>query len=395
MHYHFDPVGGIAGDMFVGAMLDMRPELADGAINAVRIAGIEPKVTLKHVAFTDGVLSGSKFEVGIPEPEPHHHHVHWSALRKRLQQSALEAAVGERAVAIFAVLAEAEAKVHDKPVEDVVFHEVGAWDSIADIVAAAYLIEALTPCTWSVGSIPIGSGRVRTDHGLLPVPAPATTLLLEGFDCFDDGFKGERVTPTGAAIIRNLAPAHGVGSIPRVLKNNGYGFGTRRFEGMSNVLRVLEFEQVPAETTITECVAVINFEVDDQTAEDLAFGLDQLRNVDGVIDVIQTAALGKQGRLASSVQILADPANADRVTDACFRETTTIGLRIETRDRLILNRREVATSDNMNVKIADRPGQPTAKADLRGASASDGHAGRDRLRRKAEIEALSTLKNER
>ena len=112
----------------------------------------------------------------------------------------------ERAIAIFTALAEAEAAVHGVPVDEVHFHEIADWDSVADIVGAAWLIEALAPATWSVGALPVGSGRIRTRHGPLTVPAPAAAHLLAGFAMHDDGVAGERVTPTGAAILRQLRP---------------------------------------------------------------------------------------------------------------------------------------------------------------------------------------------
>ena len=215
MHYHLDAVGGIAGDMFVAALLDLHPELAPVAIAAVRAAGLGESVGLTHQAHADGVLTGSRFVVDGPpvdeewghdQAQGHRHahehgqahaHVHWAALRRRLEASALDAAVAERAIDIFGHLASAEARVHGKPVEDVAFHEVGAWDSIADIVAASALLAALGTTSWSIGPIPLGSGRVRTAHGLLPVPAPATVLLLEGLACFDDGFGATVETECG------------------------------------------------------------------------------------------------------------------------------------------------------------------------------------------------------
>jgi uncharacterized protein (TIGR00299 family) protein len=390
MHYHFDPVGGIAGDMFVAALLDLNPERAAAAIAATRVAGLEPGVSLEHRAFTDGILSGSRFAVSAPPATDHHGHVHWSELRSRLTDSALSPAVRDRAIEIFAHLAEAEARVHDKPIEEVGFHEVGAWDSIADIVAAAFLIEAIGPCTWSIGTIPLGSGRVRSEHGLLPVPAPATVLLLAGLPCFDDGFAGERVTPTGAAIIRHLEPAIGVGNRPRILRQCGYGFGTRTFDGMSNVLRVLEFEDAGSVATLRDAVSVIEFDVDDQTAEDLARGLDVLRATDGVIDIVQIPVVGKHGRLGTMIRILAEPAHAAAVGDGCFRETTTLGLRLQMQDRIVLKRRDVTVADAINVKIAQRPGGATAKAQLSDVAGDESHAGRERARRQAEDAALKS-----
>jgi len=393
MHHHFDPVGGIAGDMFVGALLDLYPQHAAGAIAAVRAAGLNPDVSLNHVAYNDGILGGSRFDVGAPPSEsPHHHHVHWSQLRRQLRDSALTPDVCDRAVAIFAVLADAEARVHDKSIDEVSFHEVGAWDSIADIVAAAYVIETLGEGTWSIGTIPIGGGRVRTAHGLLPVPAPATVLLLEGLPCFDDGFAGERVTPTGAAIIRHLAPGIGVGAVARTLKGCGYGFGTRKFDGLSNVLRVLAFSDEQARHTLSDTVAAIEFEVDDQSAEDLAVGLDRLRAAAGVIDVVQIPVVGKHGRLGTMIRVLAEPDRARSVADQCFSETTTLGLRLHTHDRVILNRHEVAAGD-VNVKIAERPGGSTAKAEMRNVADSGDHRHREAQRRSAEETALRAPKS--
>lgn len=387
MHIHLDPVGGIAGDMFVGALLDVHPELAEAAIAAVRTTGLNDTVKVAHIPFSDGILSGSRFEVKLPETGPETGHVHWSALKQRLGESRLAPAVRGRAIAIFTHLAEAEARVHSKAVETVTFHEVGAWDSIADIVAAAFVIESLSPCDWSVGAIPIGSGRVATAHGLLPVPAPATVLLLDGFNCFDDGFAGERVTPTGAAILRHLDPAYGLGSTPRQLKKSGCGFGARRIQGMSNVLRVLQFDPVASSAVIPDQVIVIRFEVDDQTAEDLAVGLERLRRIDGVLDVSQSPVTGKYGRLLAAIQVLAKPEMVDAITDACFHETTTLGLRLQSTARLVLTRREAKSIAGVNVKIADRPQGQTAKAELLDVAAGDGHRGRQVRRAEAESES--------
>ena len=386
-HLHLDPVGGIAGDMFVGALLDLDPSLAEATFDAIRDAGLDEAVSLRHEPFSDGILSGSRFEVGAPAGGLPDEHVHRSRLRRRLSESRLQTPVRERAVDIFQHLARAEARVHGVDVDEVAFHEVGAWDSIADIVAAANVIESVSPCTWSVGPIPIGSGRVDTRHGKLPVPAPATTILLAGFRCFDDGIPGERVTPTGAAILRHLEPAHDVGAIPRRLQNTGYGFGRRRFDALSNVLRVLQFAD-QAESVNQDRVSVVRFEVDDQTAEDLAIGLDRIRDVEGVIDVAQMSLTGKQGRLASGIQVLARPEFIDVVTTACFRQTTTLGLRVQTTDRLILERRETSDSRGLTVKVAERPSGRTAKADVQGVVNLEGHSDRQASRRAAELEVL-------
>ncbi len=393
MHIHLDLVGGIAGDMFVGALLDLRPELAQGVVCAIRDAGLDATVGIDIKTFSDGVLSGHKFDVQPPGTAGHHHHVRWASLRDSLRNSRLDGATRDRAIAIFAGLAEAEARVHDKAVEDVTFHEVGAWDSIADIVAAAFLVEAQGTCSWSIGKIPLGSGRVKTEHGLLPVPAPATTLLLEGFACFDDGLPGERVTPTGAAIIKHLSPRSGIGIHARVLRGTGVGFGTRKFEGISNVVRVLEFADVADQHTASDRVAAINFEVDDQTPEDLAVGLNHIRANEYVLDVMQSPVFAKEGRHATHVQVLAKPEMLDAVSELCFQETTTIGIRVQLCDRIILQRREAKTEAGANVKIADRPGGQTAKTDIASFADVEGHAKRDELRRQATAEILTAARS--
>jgi uncharacterized protein (TIGR00299 family) protein len=388
MHYHLDPVGGVAGDMFVAALLDMEPDSTVATLAAIRDSGLDPSVAVSHDDFNDGVLTGSRFTVG--KPECTHHHAHWSAIKKNLSDSALSPAVTDRAIAIFADLAEAEAKVHNKAVSDVAFHEVGAWDSIADIVAAAYLIESLGPCTWSIGPIPIGKGRVKTEHGLLPVPAPATVLLLDGFEFIDDGFPGERITPTGAAIIKHLKPSQGIGKTARVLQRSGYGFGTRTFKGMSNILRVLEFSKTTTSSVFSsDTVMVLNFEIDDQTAEELAVGLQKIRERQGVIDVIQSPVMGKKGRLLTSVQVLVRPGNAEDVINVCFHETTTLGIRQQVKARAILNRSELETEQDIRVKIVERPGGITAKADIDNIANIDGHQHRQKRRLDAQSDALT------
>lgn len=418
-HLHLDPIGGIAGDMFVAALLDAFPEHGAEAVAAAEAVAGVPCHSVTH---RDQALIGTRFVVQEPPPaadappngprghgghprrpspppgrhghEEHrpHAHVAWRELRARLLAAALPPTVTEHAVGVFTALARAEAQVHGVAPDEVTFHEVGAADSLADIVAAASLIAALGPARWTVAPLPLGSGRVRTAHGVMPVPAPATALLLQGYAVLDDGVAGERVTPTGAAILRHLgARAAGPGLAGRIGRS-GFGFGTRRLPGLSNCLRVLEFEfegeAAPAQGHRE--LGVISFEVDDQSAEDLATGLERLRALDGVHDVLQMAAFGKKGRLATHVQVLARPDVLEAVTEACFRETTTIGLRLHTVRGMALPRRTEAIEVDgrrFRVKLVERPGGVTGKAeadDLRGVP---GYAARARLRQAAEAAA--------
>ncbi|TXM67934.1 LarC family nickel insertion protein [Methylobacterium sp. WL12] len=439
MQIHLDAVGGMAGDMFVAALLDAFPQHAEGVSASVRAAS-RAGVACRVLPHNDGILQGSRFLVsgpGAPDPAPqaapaathrhehgdhdHDHHDHarpdahgtshthdhagdhdhrpWSEIRASLERADLDAAVRSHALAIFGHLAEAEARVHGISVERVAFHEVGAWDSIADIAAAAHLVAALGATRWSVGALPLGSGMVRTQHGLLPVPAPATALLLEGFATRDDGVPGERVTPTGAAILRHLCGgAEPAPTGPRRLGRSGVGFGTKRLPGLSNCVRALAFDETapvasPEAHPDHRTIAVIAFEVDDQSGEDLAMGLDRLRMRDDVLDVVQMPVFGKKGRMMAHVRLLARADALDAVAAACFSETATIGLRHALVDGRALPRRAATVAvagRDVRVKLAERPGGRTAKAEADDARAEGGHAARTALRREAERLALDT-----
>jgi uncharacterized protein (TIGR00299 family) protein len=388
-HIHFDPVGGLAGDMIVAALLDAFPEHAGLVIEAVdTVTGGEARARL--VAFRDHALAGHRFEVQAPSAP--HEHARLADIEARLAASGLPPAVTSRARAIFSLLAEAEARVHGIPAERVTFHEVGALDSIADIVAAATLIEAIGPAGYSSGPLPLGSGRVDSAHGTLPVPAPAVVDLLAGFVVHDDGIAGERVTPTGAAVIRHLDPRPAPVPSGRLL-GRGLGFGARRLPGLSNVLRVLVLDaalQPDDSGWLQEQVALIAFEVDDQSPEDLALGLERVREIEGVLDVIQVPATAKKGRLTMQVQVLTTPDARAAAIHACFEQTTTIGLRHSLVERAVLPRHMAGTPD-LRVKVATRPsGRRSAKpesADL--AKQAGGRREREAARRRATIIALT------
>ena len=456
MHIHLDPVGGVAGDMFAAALLDAFPERAERLAAGLAECRLHEIVQVRSETFTDGVLRGRRFHAtpasGPREPEPApvragedppgrgrphgpghggrgarrvggpsraedggrgdggreragadapgapHPHRRFAEVRAWIRKSGLSRPVAEGATAIFALLAEAEAEVHGIPVEDVTFHEVGAWDSIADVVCAAWLIDSLTPATWSCAPLPLGGGRVRTAHGMLPTPAPATALLLRGLPAFHDGVGGERVTPTGAAILRRLDPTFDPAGLGGRIARTGHGFGSRRLPGLSNVLRVLVLDPAcdaasdPARGSggwREETIGVCSFEVDDQTAEDLAVGLDRLRTADGVLDVVQTPSFGKKGRMAASVRVLARPEARERVIERCFAETATLGVRWHKVRRAALEREEAVADvagEAVRIKRAHRAGgEVTVKAEMDDVAHADGgRTGREERRRRAE-----------
>ncbi len=390
MHIHLDPVGGIAGDMFAAAMLDYHRDWQKPLYETIRGCGLAADLDVCALPHNDGCLTGHRFEVKEPTQADKHHHRHWRDLRQQLKNSALSTAVKQRALSIFQLLAEAEAAVHGSAVDDVAFHEVGAWDSIADIVAAAWLIEHSAATSWSCSPLPLGRGRVKSAHGLLPVPAPATALLIEGFPVFDDGFQGERVTPTGAAILKHLNPSFEPLRSPSLLLGRGYGFGTKTFPGLSNVCLINVFDTQTSQSA-DDSVVVCQFEVDDQTPEDLAVGLDRLREFPGVLDVTQAPVFGKKGRIAMHIQVLGKLAQSDAILDQCLTETTTLGVRWHTVNRARLarsNHNHTLEGEQVRVKRTARPhGIKTRKVEMADlASTPGGHAGREQRRR--DVHAL-------
>ena len=355
---HLDAVGGIAGDMFVAALLDALPALKDRVFAdaaAVLPPGHAP-------ALTEGMSGGIRvLRFGlISAPSPHDHADSiFTAMIARIRGAALSPGTADHAGAILTLLADAEAKIHGVPRDQVHFHEIGDWDSLMDVVAAGSIAAALPGTCWTVSDLPRGGGMVKTAHGLLPVPAPATAALLTGFSWRDDGVGGERVTPTGAAILRHLVSAGGSAAAGR-LKTSGTGAGTRDLPGVPNVLRALVFEAGPVSR---ETITVICFEVDDMTAEEIAQSADLLRKVDGVLDLSIGRRTGKKGRSMDSFRLLVKPETVDAVTLRCFAETSTVGLRLRDEHRVILPRRQTTVA-GVGVKTVQRAeGFETSKAE--------------------------------
>ena len=383
-HIHLDVVGGIAGDMFIAALLDARPDLVSGTVAAIRSAGVPDDWTVGPQPSRRGGMAGSQMRID-PPGDVETGHRDYASIESAIQAAELEQSVRDRALSIFSLIAQAEAEIHGMAVDEVLLHEVGAIDSVADVVGAAYLIEQLAPASWSVSPLPVGGGFVVTDHGRLPVPAPATQLLLDGFRFVDDGISGERITPTGAAILRYLDPAEGLPQRACRSAETGHGFGTRELPGIANMLRVRCYT-TGGDSPADEQIAVLEFMVDDQTPEDLAVGLDALRDQPGVLEVLQTAAMGKKGRMGHAIQVLTSVDALEETAQACFAETTTIGLRYRIELRKVLPRTEAASQEGVSVKAVVRPGDTTtAKAamdDIRRHAV--GHDEREQLRRRAE-----------
>lgn len=390
-HAHLDLVGGIAGDMFAAAMLDALPELTEPLMADLVAAGIAHHVRFEQQRTSVNGIGANRVSIVLKEGVADSV-TRYRAIRKMLATSGLERNVGHQALALFEILAEAESTVHDLEKDDVHFHEVSDWDSLADIVMAASLIARSGIDSWTCGPVPLGSGCVRSAHGLLPVPAPATTLLLTGFQVHDDGEDGERVTPTGAAILRHLAAGSPAPNPRGVLAKNGIGAGTRRFSSLPNILRVLIFDQDEgvANHTLRDRIGIVSFEVDDMTPEELAVAVEHIRAGDGVRDVSYQLRYGKKGRVQFSVQVLTDPDAVETIARLCFMETSTLGLRVDVSARHLLRRAagELDTGDGgFRSKHALRPdGSVTAKIEADDLARVKGHHRRRRLVARAEAQ---------
>lgn len=408
-HVHLEPVGGIAGDMFVAAMLDLFPEHAEACWQDLHDCGVTAHVDVSLQPGLSNGLAVKRLLVSLKD-QPARRTGNYSDLRQWLAQGSLDEKVKFRAQAILKTLAEAEAHVHGVYIEHVHFHEVADWDSIVDVVAAASLIERAGPLSWSCAALPLGSGMVQTEHGMLPVPAPATAWLLRQISVWDDGEPGERVTPTGAAIVRTVLLLNGGNLDGHVIKPSGTlqslgcGAGQRELQERPNVLRCLLIDKasgaasladdgdlqrpVPlaAAGQIIDEVVQLSFDIDDMTPEELSVSLDYVRAESGVLDVTFQLAMGKKGRAVFIVTVLCRPANEASVSACCLEETSTLGLRVQYLHRRILERQlcDVASGEDVvGIKTVTRPsGKTTVKMESDDLVGTRGlHARRLRARR--------------
>ena len=371
IHVQLDAVGGIAGDMFVAALLDAFPELRARVLaDAAAILPAEAGAPQLEVG-ESGHVKARRFGLAAPGAGDHRHeaaHASFRDLSDRIGRAKLSPGTATEAIAILTILAEAEAEIHSVAVEDVHFHEIGDWDSLVDVVAAGSIVAALPDAAWTVSPLPRGEGLVPTRHGLLPVPAPATALILKGFAWRDDGVGGERVTPTGAAILKHIVRATPAAALGRLVAS-GTGAGTRVLPGMPNILRALIFDD--ARTVVADQVTVLSFEVDDMSGEEIGVAAEHLRAEPGVVDLSIGQRFGKKGRPVQSFRLVVRGDARAAIVDRCFAETSTIGLRLREEARVVLSR-ETGMVGGVRVKSVERPGaERTAKAesdDLGGGS---------------------------
>jgi uncharacterized protein (TIGR00299 family) protein len=341
----FDPFSGIAGDMTLGALLQvgLDPDWLRALPGILGLRDI--KVIIKEVI--RGELVCQKVDFGIP-PQPHGRHIR--EIQQLVAASGAPARVRERADRAFLAIASAEGEIHGMPPEKVHLHEVGAVDAILDVVGVIWGLELLGVERVYCGPIALGDGTVKAAHGVLPVPAPATLKLLEGHPVRPgpEG-AGELVTPTGAALVRVLSS--GPPPAEYVPVRSGFGAGTKDFRGRANALRVIladvaaepEHAAAGSPGEIVEDLVELACDIDDMTAEYLAAVADRAREA-GALDVTTMAVAMKRGRPGSRLEVLCRPGDAGRLETLLLVESTTIGVRRRSVRRRALPREGVTLS---------------------------------------------------
>ena len=335
---YFDCFSGISGDMTLGALIDLGADVQE-IESAVRSMG------LPEISITSSEVKKCGFraiQVAIEHP-PEHAHRHLHHITDMIDGSSeIEAAAKELAKRIFGHVAVAEAKVHGTTLEKVHFHEVGAIDSIADIVGVAVAVTRLGISHASSAPVPTGIGSIKIAHGHVSVPAPATAEILRGIPLASNSIEAELTTPTGAAILKELVTD--VGPIPPMsIESIGYGAGTMDLREQANMLRVLigkRTEQPAFGEVRRDRVVVLETNLDDVTGEELADSADRLLKA-GALDVSQTACTMKKGRPGVALVVMVRPESADQIETLLFQHTPTIGIRRTIVDRGVLPRESI------------------------------------------------------
>ena len=336
---YFDCLSGISGDMTLGALIDL-------GVPATTVESAIRSMGLPDISISADVVKKSGFRairVRIDHP-PEHAHRHLHQIIEMIDGSReITSAAKQIAGKIFGCVAEAEAKVHGTTIEKVHFHEVGAIDSIADIVGTAVALDELGIETIAASPIPTGTGSITIAHGRVSVPAPATAEILAGVPVAECDIQAELTTPTGAAILKSMATRFG--SIPAMtIQAVGYGAGTMDLSEQANILRVVmgETTTAPGESARMESdrVVVLETNIDDSTAEQLADCALRLMSA-GALDVFQTPCTMKKGRAGTQLTVIAAPADADPLERVIFDHSSSIGVRRHTSDRHKLARQTI------------------------------------------------------
>jgi uncharacterized protein (TIGR00299 family) protein len=343
----FDCFAGVSGDMILGAMIaaGVEPRVLKGQLELLNVQGYA-------IEFDIVDRSGISATYARVETAPDHAHRHLSHILKIIYDSQLEAGVKDQAARVFSRLAEAEARVHNEPVEKVHFHEVGALDAIIDVVGAVICFDLAGIERFVCSPLHLGSGTVEMDHGRFPVPPPAVAELLKGAPVYSTDIKGELVTPTGAAIIATVCTEYG--PLPRMkLQRTGYGAGSRQYEKFPNALRVLIGDD-EVQATAFESLWIIETNVDDMSPQIFGHVMERALEM-GALDCYFTPIQMKKDRPGVLLSVLCRPDDKESLTEMLFAETTTLGVRSYEVERRALEREIVKVETQygaIDVKVA-------------------------------------------
>ena len=338
---YLDCASGISGDMLLGALLDLGAPL-EAIESAVQSLGL-PQCRLVVSEVRRAGFRATKLDVQHPAE---HVHRHLSDIERMIGDGNLTDSQKGLALRLFRRLGAAEALVHGVPLEKVHFHEVGAVDSIADIVGTAVAWDWLAPSRVVASPVPLGTGRIRIAHGDVALPAPATAELVRGLPIVESTVEAELTTPTGAVFLAELVDEFG--PLPSmVIEQIGQGAGDRDFRSHPNILRVLrgrpshrDGEDSAGEDVDRETICVLETEIDDQSPEQLGFVIDRLLG-SGALDVYFTPVFMKKNRPGVLITVLTRPPTAAQIEQILFRETTTLGVRRQFTTRTVIRRDEV------------------------------------------------------
>jgi uncharacterized protein (TIGR00299 family) protein len=347
---YFDCIGGASGDMLLGALIDAGLPVA--ALEA-ELAKLHLEDFHLHVAkVSKNGFAATKVDVHVHDHAPERH---LREIREIVEQSDVSPGVKERAMRVFTRICEVEAGIHGMSVDDVHLHEVGGVDAIVDVVGVLAAVELLEIKRAVVSPLPMGRGFIRGAHGQIPLPAPATLGLLKGVPICGSPLDVEFVTPTGAALLVELADAWG--PLPAMtLREIGYGAGTRDLP-IPNVLRIMLGEASAAGPWLSETVTMLETNLDNDRGEVIGHTLQRLR-AEGALDVTAIPAQMKKDRPAHLIKVLAQPSDADRLEHILFEETSTLGIRRSDLRRDFLHRRFDSVETRfgpIQVKVATLP----------------------------------------
>ncbi|MFO8163215.1 MAG: nickel pincer cofactor biosynthesis protein LarC [Thermodesulfobacteriota bacterium] len=327
---YLDCFSGVSGDMLVGSLLDagLSIEELEKILSGLNVNGY--KISAEKEGRNN--IFGTKFSVSLQEEDQQARYL--KDIKKIIRNSEIPLAIVETCISIFEKLAKTESEIHHISPDEIHFHEVGAIDSIIDIVASVAGIYLLGIEKLFVSKIPVGKGMITSAHGNIPLPSPATIALLEGVPIYDSGQSAEMITPTGAAIITSLCSSFG--PMPSMIVDRvGYGVGTRTLADRPNLLRILIGNDIDKQSS--ETVVLLESNLDDMSPELLGYLMERLFDV-GAKDVVFSHIQMKKNRPGIQLQVIGNPEDKDKLSNIIFRESTTLGIRFSYSQRFVLTR---------------------------------------------------------